>query len=161
MIAKQSQGRGAVRRTQGARDYWHHIYPDLSREDVPGLWGQATSRAEAQVVRLSLLFALMDLSERVEVEHLQAAKAVWDYCFHSARWALEVRRLSREADKILEALASGPKSRTYLHKNVFGGNLLNCRLESALKEIEKQITVERQQSGGQPMTTYSLKTTST
>lgn len=161
MIAKQSRGRGAVRRTQGARDYWHHVYPDLSREDVPGLWGQATSRAEAQVVRLSLLFALMDLSERVEVEHLQAAKAVWDYCFHSARWALEVRRLSREADKILEALASGPKSRTYLHKNVFGGNLLNCRLESALKEIEKQVTVKRQQSGGQPMTTYSLKTAST
>lgn len=156
-IATESQNRGAVRRTQGAREYWHHIYPDLSREDVPGLWGQSTSRAEAQVVRLSLLFALMDLSERVEVEHLQAAKAVWDYCFNSARWALEVRRLSKEADKILGALHYGPKDRTYVVSHVFSGNIQKSRLDAALKEIEDNITVETQGTEGRTRTIYSLK----
>jgi hypothetical protein len=160
-IVTKSRNRGAIRRTQGARDYWHSIYPDLSREDVPGRWGQATSRAEAQVVRLSLLFALMDLSEQIEVEHLQAAKGLWGYCFHSARWALEVCRYSKEAQKIIDALASGPKDRTYIVTSVFSGNILKGRLDAALKELEGTITMETQETGGHPRTIYALKKTNT
>lgn len=160
-IVEFSRGLGVIKRNLGARDYWHAIYPELTRENVPGVWGKATSRAEAQVVRLSLIFAVLDLSETVKVEHLQAAKAVWDYCFHSARWALEVCQLSKDAQKILEALASGPKDRSYLHREVFKGNLANSRLDAALKEIDEQISVEKQQTGGQPRTIYTLKTPTT
>jgi len=45
-----------------AREMWHRVYPDLS-EGQPGLLGAVTSRAEAQVVRLALIYALLDCSE--------------------------------------------------------------------------------------------------
>jgi hypothetical protein len=103
----------------------------------------------------------MDLSEQIEVEHLQAAKGLWGYCFQSARWALEQCRYSKEAQKILEALASGPKDRTYIVTSVFSGNILKGRLDAALKELEGTIKVETQETGGHPRTLYTLKTPTT
>jgi hypothetical protein len=51
----------------------------------PDVYGAATSRAEAQVLRLSAIYAALDCSPLVEACHLQAALAVWDYCLASAR----------------------------------------------------------------------------
>ena len=45
-----------------------------------GLYGAVTSRAEAQVVRLSLIYALLDCSPVIRQEHLLAALALWEYC---------------------------------------------------------------------------------
>ena len=47
-----------VKRDHAARAIWFDIYESLSRER-PGMLGAVTSRAEAQVVRLSLLYALL------------------------------------------------------------------------------------------------------
>src|SRR5438309_1857285 len=41
--------------------------------------GAMTSRAEAQVMRLAMIYALLDCSEAIRVEHLEAALAVWQY----------------------------------------------------------------------------------
>ena len=68
-----------LRRTEGARDLWHAVYATLS-EGKPGLLGAVTSRAEAQVLRLSVLYAALDRSSAIDVPHLKAALAVWEYC---------------------------------------------------------------------------------
>jgi hypothetical protein len=47
-----------------ARERWIEIYPQLSSAR-PGLAGAATARAEAHTVRLALIYALLDLSERI------------------------------------------------------------------------------------------------
>jgi hypothetical protein len=54
--------------------------------DRSGLVGAATARAEAHTVRLALTYALLDLSERICPEHLEAALAVWRYSAASAHW---------------------------------------------------------------------------
>jgi hypothetical protein len=59
-----------------AAQLWEQVYGDLS-EGQPGMLGSMTSRAEAHVVRLSLMYALLDCSEQIQVEHLRAAIAVW------------------------------------------------------------------------------------
>ena len=74
-----------MERDPEARDLWADVYYDLS-EGQPGLFGAATSRGEAQVVRLSLLYALLDGRAAVGVHHLRAALALWDYCLRSARY---------------------------------------------------------------------------
>jgi hypothetical protein len=71
------------RRDHAARELWQDCYPALSQLR-PGLHGAATSRAEAQVLRLSAIYAALDSSSVVGVPHLQAALAVWDYCSASA-----------------------------------------------------------------------------
>ena len=57
-----------------ARERWIEIYPHLSASGA-GLAGAATARAEAHVVRLALIYALLDCSEQIAIEHLQAALA--------------------------------------------------------------------------------------
>jgi len=67
------------RRDQAARELWNDCYPALSQAR-PGLYGAATSRAEAQVLRLSAIYAALDCSSIVALPHLQAGLAVWEYC---------------------------------------------------------------------------------
>jgi hypothetical protein len=76
---------GEVRRDDEARAIWYDVYAALS-DGKPGLLGAATSRAEAQVTRLAMLYALMDLSAVIRVPHITAALAVWQYAEASARY---------------------------------------------------------------------------
>src|SRR5262249_10290624 len=75
--------RGRLKMTAEARKLWHGVYPKLS-EGQPGLLGAITARAEAQVIRLALIYALLDKSADIDIAHLQAALAVWEYCEASA-----------------------------------------------------------------------------
>lgn len=75
-----AKGEIALMRDDAARGLWAAVYPSLS-DGLPGLLGAATSRAEAQVLRLSAIYAVLDCSETIRVDHLQAALAVWDYCW--------------------------------------------------------------------------------
>jgi hypothetical protein len=64
---------------------WTQTYPRLTAE-APGLFGAVTSRAEAQVRRIALIFALLDRSREVRSKHLLAALEVWRFCEDSARF---------------------------------------------------------------------------
>jgi len=90
-------------RNDAARDLWASVYPELSA-GMPGLLGAATSRAEAQVLRLSALYALLDRTATVTPDHLKAALAVWDYCFASAQYIFGNAIGDPVADRIREAL---------------------------------------------------------
>ena len=68
-----------MHRTEAAEQRWEAIYTELA-EEKPGLLGAITARAEAQVLRLSCLYALLDKTDAVEVPHLEAAYALWRYC---------------------------------------------------------------------------------
>lgn len=102
---------GQIKRDDAAKRLWAEVYPRLS-EGYPGLLGAATSRAEAQVLRLSAIFAVLDMSETIRVEHLQAALAVWDYAFASARYIFGDATGDPIADRIREALTVDGLSRT-------------------------------------------------
>jgi hypothetical protein len=68
-----------------------------------------TDRAEAHVLRLSLLYALLDGSAVITAEHLIAALAVWDYCAASAQYIFGDSTGDSIADRVLTALrANGP-----------------------------------------------------
>ena len=62
-------------RDEQAREAWRKVYAKLS-EGKPGLVGAVTSRAEAQTMRLACLYALLDCSPVIRVDHLLAGLAV-------------------------------------------------------------------------------------
>ncbi|HKF07204.1 MAG TPA: DUF3987 domain-containing protein [Xanthobacteraceae bacterium] len=74
---------GRVNWTDSARDAWTAVYRQLS-EGQPGLLGAVTSRAEAQVVRLALVYAVLDGAANIDLPHIRAALAVWEYAEASA-----------------------------------------------------------------------------
>jgi hypothetical protein len=100
-----------VGRTAAARDLWHAEYPRLTA-DRPGLHGLVTSRAEAHVLRLSLLYALLDGCDQIDVCHLRAALALWDYSDRSCRWIFGQGTGDATADDILAALTAAPDGLT-------------------------------------------------
>jgi hypothetical protein len=86
-----------------ARALWRDIYAKLS-ESRPGLLGALTARAEAQVVRLSLLYALWDDKNEIEPSHLLAALAVWNFCQDSVTYLFGDALGDPVADIILQGL---------------------------------------------------------
>jgi hypothetical protein len=94
-----------------ARERWIDTYEQLSTPR-PGLAGAATARAEAHTVRLALIYALLDLSERICLEHLQAALAVWRYSAASARWIFGDALGDPTADELWSAAKERPTGLT-------------------------------------------------
>lgn len=86
-----------------ARNLWVLVYEQLS-EGRPGLLGAVTSRAEAQVLRLALIFALLDEAREIGEPHLGAALAVWKYAAASAAFVFGDALGDPVADEILRAL---------------------------------------------------------
>jgi hypothetical protein len=127
-----------IKRDAQANALWEHAYPLLSRERV-GMWGHMTSRAEAQALRLSVLYALLDCSDVVRVEHLAAALAAWQYCQDAAATIFGVRTGNRDADRILSALQDAGEQGLTLTKinEEVGGNWVKERLHAALDLLEE------------------------
>lgn len=135
---------GEMRRDPEARELWAEVYPELS-EGKPGMFGSMTARAEAQVLRLSCIYALLDLSNIVRVEHLKAALACWEYCEQSARFIFGEALGDPVADQILEALNQTPQGLTRTEiRDLFQRNQSAKRIAIALENLLAANLVRRE-----------------
>jgi hypothetical protein len=116
----KAKRRGLVERNDAARELWADEYPGLTR-DRDGMKGALCGRAEAHVLRLSLLYALLDSATEIRIEHVRAALAFWNYCEASIDVIFAGQSGDPEGDKILKAVENEPKTLTELHR-VFGNN---------------------------------------
>ena len=94
-----------VKRDAPARALWAEHYERLAK-GRRGMVGALLARAEAQVLRLSLVYALLDNSKEIRVEHLRAALALWDFCERSIVHVFGLSTGNPDADQILNALRS-------------------------------------------------------
>lgn len=121
-----------MHRSAGARDLWHAVYHDLSSER-PGLLGAALARAEAHVLRLSMIYALTDASTVIERHHLEAALALWHYCERSASYIFGDRLGDPLADELLALLRRAPDGMTRTAINrALSGNYPKAKIATAL-----------------------------
>jgi len=124
-----------MRRGNKARNLWLEIYPELS-EGRPGLLGAVTSRAEAQVMRLACIYALMDRSKIVRVQNLRAALALWKYCESSARYIFGDSLGDPVADTLLKALRNSANGLTRTDiRDLFGRNRGAHEIDRALRVL--------------------------
>jgi hypothetical protein len=149
--------------TNDALEVWREVYPTLS-EGQPGLLGAVTSRAESQVLRIALIYALLDKSPDITRDHLYAGLAVWDYAFSSAEYIFGKNIGNPIADKILRLLGNSPDGMTKTElsnafKHNVNANLLNSAFSSL--EQEKRIVTTRTDTGGAPSTRYFITGAST
>jgi hypothetical protein len=127
---------GEISRDDEAKEIWRDVYPKLSG-DKPGLAGYLLARAEAQVLRLSALYAAMDKSSQVRKEHLFAALALWNYAENSVYSIFGQSLGDPVADQILMALQGESEglSRTDISK-LFSRNQSSDRLQNALNILK-------------------------
>ena len=75
---------GRIERDTEAKEPWAVVYEELS-EGKPGLFGSVTARAEAQVLRLSVLYAVMDGSDAIKLSPQSHGTATLPLCESALR----------------------------------------------------------------------------
>jgi hypothetical protein len=149
------------RRDAAASELWKHWYPSLSQLR-PGMRGAATSRAEAQVLRLSAIYAALDCSSVITVPHLEAALAVWDYCYASATLLFGRSTGDPIADRIREAIdaSGGALSKSQIVR-LFHGHMETDRIDAALETLIAlgALDMQSERTGGRPSTRWAATAT--
>jgi hypothetical protein len=144
---------GPIKRNTEARQRWAAIYPDLTA-DHPGMLGAITSRGEAQVTRLSLIYAALDRSKVITPDHLDAALAVWEYSERSCTHIFGDALGDPVADDILRALRRAGEdglTRTQI-RDLFSRHKQSGSIDRALAVLQGLglAQVARQETGGRP-----------
>jgi len=150
---------GPVVRDPEAADIWGRddvpgvgMYAELTRERQ-GLFGLATARAAPIVLRLSLVYALLDGSTTIRREHLDAAYEVWRYCEESAHYIFGDTLSDAVADTILKALRGEPLGLTRTDiSRLFAKNKSKPEIDNAIKLLQnkKLVRDEEIETKGRP-----------
>jgi hypothetical protein len=148
---------GEMTSSPEAAAMWRAVYSKLS-DGRPGLAGAVIARAEAQVMRLACVYALLDKTAVVRPEHLKAALAVWDYVEASAGYIFGTAEGDPVADKVMVVLMAGPHTQTELH-GAMGRNLPAKQIKDALQRLSaagKVTCAKERKPGRRPVTTWML-----
>lgn len=156
-LAAKARARERLTMTNDAQRIWATVYPQLS-EGGGGLHGAVTARAEAQCIRLALVYALLDGAAEIDAPHLMAALAVWSYCDATARYVFGASLGDRIADEIMRRLrAAGDVgvTRTDL-RDAFGRHQTAERIGAALDLLRRKGEAQcaTEQTGGRPTETW-------
>jgi hypothetical protein len=146
-----------IKRDQEAEAVWAEVYDTLS-EGKDGLVGAITSRGEAQTMRLACLYALLDESNLVRVEHLNAALALWAYSERCAQAIFGDLSGDPVADRILAAITEqGEISETEI-RDLFGRHKSSSEIDTALAALTRHGKAKPRviETGGRPRTAWML-----
>ena len=111
-------------------------------------------RAEAQVLRLALIYALLDGQAFIDAPHLLAALACWDYCEASARYIFGGTLGDPIADEILRLLRGSRVGATRTEiSNHFGRHRSGEEIGRALAVLARENLAFRsvEETGGRPV----------
>jgi hypothetical protein len=150
---------GELKRDEEARKLWIDKYEKLS-SGASGLLGSVTSRAEAQVMRMASIYALLDCSSIIKKVHLDAALALWQYCEDSARYIFGAATGDKVADDIITALeGSGDEGldRTQI-SSLFQRHKTSGQINTALRSLLEsgRITRFEEKTSGRSREVFKL-----
>jgi hypothetical protein len=136
---------------------WEGEYDALT-ESRPGLWGAITSRAEAHVLRLAMIYAALDRADRIADTHVLAALELWRFCDRSAAYLFGGSVGDRDADAILAALRSKPEgmTRTEINVGVFNRHRTSDEIARSLAVLLRHglARFETTRTDGRPTETW-------
>ena len=147
------RGRGRIYRDDDARALWAEVYGELS-DGRPGMAGALMARAEAHVMRLSMIYAILDGADKVGVPHLMAALAVWHYVTQTIAHVFGDSLGDPVADDLLNLLrgCANGMTRTEI-RDYFQRHASSDRIGRALGMLlqHKLARREAEQTGGRPV----------
>ncbi|MGI8417563.1 MAG: DUF3987 domain-containing protein [Nakamurella sp.] len=149
-----------LHRDRDAETLWCRVYKELTPDNLPdGPFAQVVARAVPQVLRLSLVYALLDgTGDKIHREHLAAALAVWRYVEASAAMTFGDVIANRDLNRLTAAIdqADTGLTRTEI-VDLFDRN----RNRAELDELVRQLLAaggyleSKESNGGRPTTRIS------
>lgn len=145
-----------------AREIWAKNYERLETSRA-GYIAKITQRASPYVIRLSLIFALLDQSNLIEDQHLKAALAVWQYAEDSARFIFGTRLDNPHAQRILDGIQRTDEkqmNRTQI-RDIFNKHGNKQQIDSALQYLSENSLLEMisESTGGKPREIWKIPAT--
>ncbi|MEU2413951.1 DUF3987 domain-containing protein [Streptomyces sp. NPDC013099] len=151
---------GQMRRSLQAAERWRQLYERLASDHAgDGPVAQVVARAAPQVLRLSVMAALLDGCDYVDLPHLEVAEAMWDYAEDSAWYVFGGGSGNPDLDRLKtfvdEAGAEGV-TRTDINAKCFGRNKDAATVAGLITELMKidGYTESTIPTGGRPRTVY-------
>lgn len=146
-----------LRRGADAAKYWRELYKRLASDHAgDGNVAQVVARAAPQVLRLSVMAALLDGAEYVDVPHLEAAEAMWSYAEDSAWYVFGEASGNPDLDRLklfVDAARDDGVTRTAVVAECFGKNRKKAQIDALWAEL---LTIEgyeewSESTGGRPV----------
>ena len=143
---------------------WKVTYSALRAGRETGELGSILARADVQIIRMAMIYALLDSSPFIRPAHLRAALAVWRYCEASARYifgneALPIGATPSLEQRLLKTMGRTKEemSRSQLY-DAFARNIKADALAAALEKLinSGQVTARTVQGEGRPKHVYTL-----
>lgn len=147
--AEAAKGFGQLALDAEAGRLWADLYTSLCEAGTA-----TTARGPAQTLRLALVYALLDASPAIRLDHLRAGAAVWSYADESARLVFGVPTADPLDDAILAKLRDAHPSgltRTEI-SNALNRNVKSNHILAALARLRDQGKArgEREETAGRP-----------
>jgi hypothetical protein len=132
-LSPPSMAAKVIGRTKKAEALWDKLYREYKREDS---WEDYISRGAPMVVRISMIYAILDGSDIVKIQHLRRADAVWKYSCESLKFIFSPNTLSQKEENILNTIiVNGQISKTEITRDIFSGNLKINEMEPSITKL--------------------------
>lgn len=159
-VVKFSKNIKQIQWAEETKPLWEKAYGDLSRDRF-GLEDVILSRAEAQILRLNVIFAILDKSTVVKKNHLKASLAIWDYVEQSIKFIFNKDNYVNKTERILTALKSngGEMTRTDISHIVFNNHVKAREIDEIINEMEENniITRKKESTSGRDINIIKLR----
>jgi Protein of unknown function (DUF3987)/CHC2 zinc finger len=128
-----------MRWTDGGSAAWAHWYN--KRENGKGIVGALLQRDRTHVLRLAMIYAILDGKVTINEDHLEAALAVWNYCAQTVRRIFGNMKGSSVAEKIFDFVSiSGDVSMREIYDHL-SRNVSSKEIRIAVHLLESQALV--------------------
>jgi hypothetical protein len=131
---------------EGAWDAWYEQF------DIPPGMDGYLGRGEAHVIRLAMIYALLDSADSIHLPHLKAAAEVWRYCRDSAVHIFSAPgdtsyessgRIAQMTVRLLQELGRYPGlRRSQILHDVFRNNRRSADIDKVLSSLLKEGIVQ-------------------
>lgn len=139
-----------------AHEKWPDIYREMT-EEHPGLAGALIGRSAPQIIRLALIYAVLDRQHQIGLAHLDAAYEIVCYSNSCVRHIFGDATGNSVADTIIRQLRTGTNGMTKTEINaLFGRHQSAAALDAALTLLitESRVRYETIASSGRSTTRY-------
>jgi hypothetical protein len=155
---RDAESLGRIKKDEAAQRFWASIYEGLTTSK-PGLLGKLLARGAPYVLRIAMIYAIMDGAPEIRVEHLEAGLSVWRYAEDSARYVFGDSTGNPIAERIRDALREAPDGLTRTEiRDLVGRSKPGQSIDEALQLLlESNLAVyEMERTGGRPASRWRL-----
>jgi hypothetical protein len=137
---KTAETRGEITIAEDDKPLWEKLYNAVEgAAPTNGLIDHLTARAAPQMLRLAMLYALLDGVAQIAAPHINAAHALWQFCEASANYIFSDLSSDHIANTILSELQKirpDGYNRRELINDIFGCRVRANELSRALLALE-------------------------